>query len=440
MLGFDARRRLGGIARDTGWTGASEVVALLTGLVVLQVLIVGLGPATYGRYAAVSALAAIVTMLSSTWVVMLLMQYTLQAGHDVREAFGLALGLAIPASALALGLAALVGPLLVPSLSVAIITAFVAADLLGGVLFLVSGAAVQATLGLPPATRIRLTALLTRFAAVVGVGISGRASLPLLALCLFLGNAIVGSVVFLMVTRRLGLRRLPARPRWAHVKQGFPYAGVLASASVQEDSDKIFLASMASPVDAGLYAAAYKVVQLGFIPIRALMASSHPRFLVNTPGVRNEHLRRALRFTAPTAVYGLVATIGILILAPVVPVIFGQEYQGILPMLAGLAPLVLLRTLSLFPPNALLGLGRYTLRFKAILACTLVNLGLNMVLIGQFSVQGAVAATLCTEIVVVGVLWTSLVKAQRRHDAGDDDLGGDEGLRAEQHQGASSPK
>lgn len=414
---IEARRRLSGIIRDTGWTGASEVVTLLTGLVVLQVLIVGLGPALYGRYAAVTALSSILTMLSSTWVTFLLLQYTLQGGRDVREAFRVALGLVIPAAVLALALGAAVGQLLIPSLSVHVIASFVAAELVGGVLFMVSGGAVQAAVGLPAATRVRLLAVLTRFVVVVGVGMSGRASLPLLGAALLLGNTTVGIIVFLVISRRLQLPRRPARPRWADARQGLPYAGVLASSAVQEDSDKIFLAAMANPVDAGLYAAAYRVVQLAFIPIRAVMASSHPRFLINTPGVPNEHLRRAARFTVPTAAYGLVATIGIVVLAPVVPLVFGEEYRGTLPLLVALAPLVLFRTLSLFPPNALLGLGRYALRFKAVLACTLVNVALNAALISAFSVSGAIMATLCTEAVVVVTLWSCLLRAQRQHDA-----------------------
>lgn len=411
-----ARRRVSGLARDTGWTGANEVVTLLTGLVILQVLIVGLGPAAYGRYAAVAALAAILTTLSSVWVVLLLLQLTLQENRDVPQSFAVALGLALPAAGIAFVLGVVVGPLLIPCLSLPVIAAFVAADLLSGLLFMVSGAAVQAAEGLPAATRVRLVSVLTRFGAVVAVGLSGRPSLPLLAVALLIANAAVGAVVFVRVSRRLGLRWLPARVRLADARRGLPYAGVLAALAVQQDSDKIILARLVDPVDAGLYAAAYKVVQLGFIPVRALHGSSHPRFLVNNPVLRGEHLGRALRFTWPTAAYGLVATLSLIVVAPVVPRVFGSEYDGTLPLLVGLAPLLVLRTLSMFPLNALLGLRRYTLRFVVILATTVLNVVLNVVLISALSVTGAVVSTLVTEVVLIAAVWTSVAAAQRRHD------------------------
>jgi O-antigen/teichoic acid export membrane protein len=163
---------------------------------------------------------------------------------------------------------------------------------------------------------------------------------------------------------------------------------------VQEDSDKILLVRFADDTDAGLYAAAYRLVQLGFIPVRALIGSSHPRFLVNTPGEKKEHLGRAVRYTRPAALYSIVALVGIVVTAPVVPAFFGSEYDGTLPLLIALSPLVLLRSLSLFPLNALMGLGRYGTRFAIIAAAAVLNVGLNLVLIPPLSIWGAVIATM----------------------------------------------
>jgi O-antigen/teichoic acid export membrane protein len=53
------KKRLTSIVRDTGWMGTSEVVNLVTGFLILNVLIRTLGPVGYGRYVAIAALAAI---------------------------------------------------------------------------------------------------------------------------------------------------------------------------------------------------------------------------------------------------------------------------------------------------------------------------------------------------------------------------------------------
>ena len=110
------------------------------------------------------------------------------------------------------------------------------------------------------------------------------------------------------------------------------------------------------------------------------------------------------------------AVLAILLFAPALPLVVGDDYDRTAPLLTALSPLILLRALSLFPMNALLGLGRYGLRFVAIFSCTLLNVTLNGVLIWQFSVAGAVAATLLTDVVFVVVAWCCVASAQHRQD------------------------
>lgn len=413
------RDRLTSIVRDTGWTGTSEVVNLVTSFLVLNVLIRTLGPVGYGRYVAVAALAAILVTLSSTWVVMVLLQQGLQQRRPLREAHAEALSLAFWAGVLAFAIGLGLSRLLLPDLSLAVVAAFVGGELLAGVLIQVSSAAVQVSEGLPAATRLRLLQTLSRFFVVLGLSVLGAFDLPALGATLLATYGTVGLVVYLSTARRLGLRLLPGSLTRSGLRDGAPYAGVLVSLAVQEDSDKILLVRFADDVDAGLYAAAYRLVQLGLVPIRALLSSSHPRFLVNTPGQQGEHLTRTVRYTRPAALYSVVAVIGIVVSAPLVPAFFGSEYDGTLPLLVALAPLVLLRSVSLFPLNALMGLGRYGTRFSIIAAAAVLNVALNLVLIPLLSIWGAVIATMVTEAFFVVVVWLAVVRGQRRHDGGD---------------------
>ena len=411
--------RLTSIVRDTGWTGTSEVVNLLTSFLILNVLIRTLGPSGYGRYVAIAALAAILVTLSSTWVVLVLLQRGLQQERPLRQAHAEALSLAFWAGVLAFVLGLGLSRLLLPELSLGVVAAFVGAELLVGVLVQVSAGAVQLADGLPAATRLRLLPTLSRFFVVLVLLLLGTFDLQTLGFALLATYSTVGGAVYLTTVRRLGLRLLPGGLTWTGLRDGLPYAGVLVSLAVQEDSDKILLVRFADDVHAGLYAAAYRLVQLGLIPIRALLGSSHPRFLVNTPGERGEHLGRAVRYTRPAALYSVVAVIGIVVTAPVVPAFFGSEYDGTLPLLVALAPLVLLRSVSLFPLNALMGLGRYGTRFSVIGSAAVLNVALNLVLIPRLSVWGAVIATMVTEVYFIVLVWAATVRGQRRHDSGD---------------------
>jgi O-antigen/teichoic acid export membrane protein len=419
------RARLTSIVRDTGWTGASEVVNLATGFIVLNVLIRTLGPIGYGRYVAVAALAAILVTLSSTWVVMVLLQQGIQERRGLRQAHGDSLSLASCAAVLAFAAGLVLGKLLLPDLGVRVVGAFVGGELLAGVLIQVSAAAVQVAEGLPAATRLRLLQTVARFSVVLVLALAGRFELHALGAGLLLTYGVVGTAVHLRTTRRLGLRVWPPAPSRSGLRAGAPYAGVLVALAIQEDSDKILLVRFADGADAGLYAAAYRLVQLGFLPIRALIGSSHPRFLLDTPGVKREHLDRTWRYTRPAVLYSIVAAIGIAVTAPVVPAFFGSEYEGTLPLLVALSPLVVLRSISLFPLNALMGLKRYGTRFAVIASAAAINVALNVVLIPALSIWGAVLSTAVTEVYFCIVVWVCLVRAQRSHDLRQDEAPSD---------------
>ena len=409
-------RSLAEVVRDTGWVGVAEFVTLVSGLAVLNVLIVGLGPAGYGRYAAVQALAATFTTLACSWVVMLLFQHAMQQQRVLRDAFGSAFSIVLCTASLAWIVGTGVATLLLPALPIEVIAAFMAAELVAGALVGVGSAAVQLELGMPTATKLRLLPTVGRFLVVVGLGVTGNARLEVLGPALLIAQSLAGVFVLLWAARRLRLPLRPGRPSLRDARDGFPHAGVLAALAVQEDSDKVLMIRLADPVDAGLYAAAYRLVQLGLIPMRALVGATHPRFLVETPGRTNEHLRRALHFTAPCAAYGVLATVVVLVGAPLVPELLGAEYEGTAPILLMLAPYVLLRGLTLFPMNALLGLTRYRLRFWTILLCSLLNVSLNLALIPLLGVEGAVISTIVTEVVFIVGSWWALVRAQARHD------------------------
>lgn len=408
----------GGLVRDTGWTGASEIVNLVTGFVVLNVLIRTLGPVGYGRYVAIAALSAILVTLSSTWVVMVLLQQGIQEHQPLRAAHAQAAGMASSAAAAVFALGVVLSPVLLPDLPVRVAATFIAGELLAGVLIAVSSAAVQIADGLPAAIKLRLIQSVARFAVILALALLGAFRLDVLANALFVTYVVLGLTIYTMTVRRLGLSFWPQRPVRKGMRDGYPYAGVLVASAMQEDADKILLVRFADSVDAGLYAAAYRIVQLGFLPIRALIGAAHPRFLVNTPGMVNEHLDRAVRFTKPAMLYGAVATIGIMVTAPVVPAFFGTEYDGTLPLLLALAPLVLLRSASLFPLNALMGLSRYGTRFAVVAAAAALNIGLNLVLIPPLSVWGAVIATAVTEVTVITLVWAGVIRAQRQHNLG----------------------
>lgn len=420
MRRLSLRRQTGkgiaGIAKDTGWTGLTEAFQLLSSLVTFTLLVRSLGPVYYGQYIAVMAIAGALSTIATVWVGMLLLQQVIQEKRSPSSAFGAALGLAGASVLVAFGVAAVGGQALLPGVNDGVLLGLVAAELVAAAGVSVSGIAWQTLRGFATATRVRLLVPSVRLFVVASLAAVGEIHLMTLAVWQLVCFGTLGLVVPVVTAHRLSLRLRPTRPSLKDLRGGAPHALVLGSFNIQEDADKTLLVHYGHAADAGLYAAGYKLVQLGLTPVRALVSSSHPRFLIDTPGERNEHVRRTLRYTLPSVAYGLVATLAIELLAPIVPPLLGHQYDGTVNILRVVAPLVALRSASMFALNALLGLGRYSTRVLVIVISTLINILLNVAWIPAHSWHGAAFSTIVTEIVFVIGSWTALVRAQRRHD------------------------
>jgi O-antigen/teichoic acid export membrane protein len=208
----------------------------------------------------------------------------------------------------------------------------------------------------------------------------------------------------------------PGRVRREHFSQGMLYAGTLVGFSVQDDGDKTMLNVFRFERDAGLYAAGYRIVQMGLLPINSLLGSSHGRFLASDPERRNEHVERALRFTLIACAYGLVVAFITWFGADLVLKVFPADFEETATVMRVLVPLVVLRGASHFAFNGLLGLGRYRARVKLLAASAGTTLLLYLALIPSHSWKGAAAATLIGESLFVVLTWIVLLRAQREHD------------------------
>lgn len=410
------QREGGGLANDTAWAGASEGLQLVSSLGVFYIVSTRLGPAEYGLYAGVQAFAATLTALAGGWVVMLLLQEVIRERRSLQEVLPMALGPALAAGVVMTALAALFGPLLLRNLSWELVTVFTAAEVLGASAVQIGAGALQAVRGFAPAARLRASFLVVRLATVVVLLGLGVISLPVLAGSLLVVNTLSGAAVLVGVSRALDAPLRLGFPTWPELRSGLSYGGVAAAFGVQEDGDKALMVRFAPPVDAGLYAAGYRGVQLALLPIRALLSSSHNRFLVHDPGARGEHLRRSLRFTALAGSYGIVAGTLLIAAAPAVAIVLGSAYEEAVTVIRWVAPLVVLRAVSLFPFNGLMGLRRNGVRVGILVSSALANVVGTVLLIPRHSWRGAAAATVASELLFAVSSWAALVYFQRRHD------------------------
>jgi O-antigen/teichoic acid export membrane protein len=410
------RLRGGGIATETAWGFALELLQLFTSVLSFLFLGRSLGAAGYGGYASLYAIVGPLVTLAASGVVLAVMQHIVRDREDLaetaRSCLTLSIALGVVLTLVGTGMALLI----VETVTVVGIVSILVTEFVTAPAVQVAASVVQAGTGFIPAARFRLVFLLGRLAVLVVLFATDTLSVATLGVSMLLVSTILAIGSIHRVGRRYGFTFVPGRPRWQHLKTNALYSTAISAAALNSDGDKLVLAANGFVVDTGLYAAAYRIVSFGMLPVGSLVNVSHRRFLHHEEGVARQHLDRSVKFGLVSGLYGLAFGILIFIAAPFLPLIMGDEFEGSVVMVRWLSPTILMRSLAIFPLNGLMGLGRTGLRTVIVVLNAAFAMGLYIVLVPIHGWEGAAIGTLITETVAAVSAWIAVVVCQRRAD------------------------
>jgi O-antigen/teichoic acid export membrane protein len=211
----------------------------------------------------------------------------------------------------------------------------------------------------------------------------------------------------ILVTQHFGRPEFRLRLFLERAREGLIFAVSGSTTSVYNDVDKAMLAHFGMNAANGIYTMAYRVVDIGTLPIRSIHAAAFPRFFkqgASAEGV-TATVPLAKKLLSRTSLLGLAMAVFMFGLAPLIPAFTGK---GFLPSVAALRWLCLipfLRSFHLSAGDALAGAGKQTFRlsFQMVAACA--NIGLNLFLIPRYSWRGAAWASLATDGMLGIFLW-----------------------------------
>lgn len=428
-----------GLAVDTLWGGAFDLFMLFTTLLTFLLLQKVLSVEQYGSYVALYAIVGPVGSVVWAGPGLALLQRRLHDGSEVNTTLAsflsLTLFLGSVLGILAIGYASIV----INDLAFWTITLIVVSELLGMSVVSIVGMSVQSTSGYPPFVRVKFGAMLIKFFVVVGLaGVDSTIAAD--------GGRLKPSIPFLEKTEALTIRNLgiayailytgyalwlvllhlpkhnqkyrPNLPKQSDWKASAAFGMPMSVASMQENGDKVVLKQFGSnPEDVGLYGAAYRLVLLGTMPLRVLDEAAFRRFLPDDPTLPGLHLRRARNYSAFKFVISLLVAGLILAAMPIFEALLldgeFKEASRMLPWLTLFIPLI---ALSGAPMNGLLGLGRSVERAYVFVGSGLFSIVLYLVFIPPFGWQGAVAATILSELVLAIASWVAIIHYQRKAD------------------------
>lgn len=419
---FRQNGRLRQYANDSAWGFGLEAFSLVGSLLSFMLLGRTLGAAGYGEYASLYAIIGPLVTLAASGVVLALLQHVVRDGEPLEETVRSCLSLTVLLGLSLTVVGGIIALRIVGSLGALAIFSILLIEFVTLPIMVVAATTVQSQGAFAASMRIRMTLAVGRVVVLLVLYFTGNLTVASFGVSQLAISIVLGSVALYQVSKLYGIRALPGRVRLKHLRSNVNYSVAISADAVGNDGDKVVLAASGYTVDTGLYAAAYRIIGLGQIPVGVLVSMSHKRFLENDEARRREHLDLALRYSFIAGTYGIVFGVVVYLTAPWFPLVMGSEFEGSVEILRWLAPIVFLRAIGIFSLNGLMGLGRVVFRTVVITGNAAVGVVLYLILIPSRGWQGAVMASIIVEAAQVIMTWTALVVCQRIADRKADEL------------------
>lgn len=387
------------IVKNSLWELLAKLVNIGCQAAYFTVIVRVLGTENYGAFVGITALAALIFPFANLGSGDVLIQQVSRDRKVFSTYWGNALIIICIASLLLTTIAYFISPFIFAEIiSLPAILAILLADLTGLAVFMVSAKAFISHNLLKNSSLLQIINTITKLLASILLATCYQKPSLLQWSYLYLLSSLITAVVGIVwVNKTLGKPKVLSQAIPEMANQGIYFAIGESAYNINSDIDKTMLASMSTLEATGIYGAAYRLIQVGGIPIYAVLSASYPKFFQEgTKGIKG-CLSLVKRLLPLVVIYGIISLIGFLFFAPGIVYILGDEYQNAIATVRWLAPIPIIGSIQLLLADTLTGAGFQKTRSAIQVITALGNVGLNFWLIPLYSWKGAAWATLTSD-------------------------------------------
>ena len=403
------------IARNTLWMLGGNGLKLVIQAIYFILIARSLEPAQYGAFVAVVAIAAIVSPFVGLGTSNLIIRNTARDPESFSRSWGNGLLVTLVSGEVALFLVLSCAFLLPSNLHWSVLFLVAAADLIFGSIVAFCGFAFAAGNRFAATAQLNMWSSLSR---LIGLGIL-VAVVPHPSVEAWAAVYLVATIATAAAALGWGFTALK-KPTlqinliWPELKEGVFFSVGLSAQTIYNDIDKTMLAKLGDLPATGIYGAAYRIVDVSLVPLRSILAAANPGFFRagHLGGIR-ETRRYMRRLLLKTLAYAMLATVGLLVFAPVIPHILGNQYARSVSALRWLAVLPPIKTVHSFFADTLTGAGHQRLRTIIQIAVALFNVLINLWIIPAYSWRGAAWSSIASDAALLCLLGAAIVTLSR---------------------------
>jgi len=415
LVKLSARMKTGGLLRDTTHLSIGQGLRLVIQAAYFVLIARSLGPDAYGAFVTVVAMAALLGPFSGIGTQNLFVKNVRSGKREAPICWGNGILLTVLSgslfSALAVGLSSLLGLKTAPLVVVIICFSdlvFLKVTELAAFGFAALDQMKQTSIQNVAVSLLRLAGIAALIALVHQVTLERWVLVYLVTSLLGTSFAVwKGSLLWGRPSTDLAALR-------EDVAEGVYFSIAGSASTVYNDIDKIMLSRLADLAATGVYAAAYRVIDVSMTPVRSLATAAYPQFFRKGLGGVHATYAYARSLMAKAVFYGATASAALWLLAPVLPHILGPKYAVVVAAVRWLALIPLLRCFHSFLADALSGAGLQRARTTIQVFVALINIGANLIILPRYSWRGAAWTSLACDGLLVVVFWCTVLYYCRR--------------------------
>jgi O-antigen/teichoic acid export membrane protein len=413
-----ARLRLGqnSFVRNTLWMLFAQGLRLVLQAGYFVIIAQALGVEEYGAFVGATALVSILAPFATLGSGNLLIKNVSRDRSLFHEYWGNALFMICVSGLVLILFVLLIAPFILPK-TIPLLLVFLVAvtDLIFYRILDTAGQAFQAVLWLNKTAQLNILPNITRLiAAFALVHFFPKPNALEWTFLYLISTAVCALLGILLVHRDLGAPKLALSRIKPEILEGFYFSVSLSAQTVYNDIDKTMLARLATLQATGIYAAAYRLIDVAFVPVRSILAAAYAKFFQHGASGISGSLSLAKRLVPIAGSYGIAAGIGLFLFAPIVPYVLGDEYAGAVEALRWLAPLPFLKAMHYFAADSLTGAGFQGVRSAVQVIVAVFNVLVNLSLISAYSWKGAAWTSLASDGLLMLGLWIMVALLYRQ--------------------------
>jgi O-antigen/teichoic acid export membrane protein len=412
---FLTRARKSVLVRNAAWLFAGQGLSFIAQAFYFIVLARLLGTSQHGLLAGAIALVAIVSQYSALGSGLLFLRYVSPDHSRFRIYWGnVLMSVFVLGGLLVVGIR-LTGRWLVGPASVPLLFPLAVSDCLFQQLSSCAGQVFQTFEKMKFSAALTLLSNISRCILAIGMlVVLGRASAWQWALASLAVSAVSACIAFATVSRFFGLPLFSPSLLIKRSAEGFVFAISGSTTAVYNDIDKVVLSHFGMNQANGVYSMAYRVVNIGTMPIMSIVSAAFPRFF--REGVKGiaATIPMARQLLRRTAFLGIGISAAMFVLAPIIPHLVGKSYAESVSALRWLCLIPFFRCFHLSAGDAIAGAGHQKYRLLSQSIAAVGNLLLNLYLVPRYSWHGAAWASLATDGTLGVMNWLAIIFLSKR--------------------------